>query len=248
VDSAKGQAWIRFNRQERHNTVTPLMVEEMYDVLSRLGARDDLQVVALTGVGRFFCPGADLDHQPGQESRPPAREAFLSAALLVEMPQVTVAAVNGGCAGAGFAWAMACDLRLASSGARFSPAFIDAGLAGEFGLAWTLQRQVGTARARDLMLLPRKFDADQMRALGLVTEVYNEATFSRDAEAFVSMLATLDRQALRTVKANLLDAERLPLRDYIDIETTRHMAEFSGEAAEDTYGRLHARSRALRSS
>ena len=76
--------------------------------------------------------------------------------LLHEMPQVTVAAINGACAGAGLGWACGCDLRLAAAGARFNTAFLDVGVAGDMGVPWSLSRIVGGARARELFFFDRQ--------------------------------------------------------------------------------------------
>ena len=83
--------------------------------------------------------------------------------LLHEMPQVTIAAINGACAGAGLGWACACDLRYAVADAKFNTAFLDVAVAGDMGLPWTLPRIVGAGRARELSLLPRKLDAATRR-------------------------------------------------------------------------------------
>ena len=138
-------AWLRFNRPDRHNAVSSEMVIEVCAALRDLSTDPEVTVVVLTGRGATFCPGADLQHAAlhGGDVRLPGPEDYRSAQLLHEMPQVTLAAINGGCAGAGFAWASACDLRVASDSARFSTSFLEVGLAGELGLAW---RRSGTSR------------------------------------------------------------------------------------------------------
>jgi 2-(1,2-epoxy-1,2-dihydrophenyl)acetyl-CoA isomerase len=239
-------ARVRFDRPERRNTVTAQMAEEMYAALAGLAERDDVRLVVLTGQGRDFCPGADLDRAPGQPAQVPAREAFASAALLVEMPQLTLAAVNGGCAGAGFAWAMACDLRVAVDRARFATAFLDVGVAGELGVAWTLTRHLGAARARELLLLPEKLSAEDMQGLGLVSRVFGESTWQADVDDLVAGLLARDARALRDIKANLLDAERLDLRAYLERETDRHLARFEGAAADATFAAFAARNEQIR--
>ncbi|MGC5410130.1 enoyl-CoA hydratase-related protein, partial [Streptomyces sp. DT225] len=90
---------------------------------------------------------------------------------LHRMPQATVAAVNGACAGAGLSLALAADLRLAAEDAVFNTAFLSAGLSGDLGGIWFLTRLLGAARARELFLLPGRFDARHAAGIGLVTEV-----------------------------------------------------------------------------
>jgi 2-(1,2-epoxy-1,2-dihydrophenyl)acetyl-CoA isomerase len=150
-------------------------------------------VLVLTGAGDTFCPGAEL--RPAAEAPAsadaaaarvlPAAETYHSARLLRELPAVTVAAVNGACAGAGFAWAAACDLRVASTKARFATAFVNVGLPGELGLAWTLPRIVGANRARELMYLSPKLDAEQAREYGFVSRVWPAESFQAELGALV---------------------------------------------------------------
>ncbi len=148
-DVDDGVATVTFNRPEAHNAVSVAMVEEMYEVLQTIAGRSDVRVVVLTGAGdRFFNPGAELgqrsvDHPPTEFPDP---RTMHSCVLLREMPQVTLAAVNGSVAGAGFGWMTACDLRVASSTAMFATAFLDVGVAGDLGVPWSLERIVGGAR------------------------------------------------------------------------------------------------------
>jgi len=241
----EGVAWLRFDRPERRNTVTSRMVEEVYAALTLLADRDDLRVVVLTGNGSTFSPGADLQREPGEPPSIPERDSYLSGALLTEMPQVTVAAVNGACAGAGFAWASACDLRFVSTAARLAVAFLEVGVSGEMGTAWTLSRMLGSARARELYLLPSKLDAETALRIGFATRVLDAETFAEQTDELVLELARRDPTALRLIKANLVDADRLSLRDYIAVETERHVSRFEGDAAAETLARFSARSRDL---
>jgi 2-(1,2-epoxy-1,2-dihydrophenyl)acetyl-CoA isomerase len=248
VELSEPVAYVRFNRPERHNAVTAEMADEMYAVLLDLASRDGISVVVLTGTGTTFCPGADIN--AGDRTGPavlPAPQSYQSARILAEMSQLTLAAVNGGCAGAGFAWAAACDLRVASSRARFSTSFLEVGLAGELGLAWTLQRLLGAARARELCFLPGKFDATQALAHGFVARVYDRASFDADLAELVAELAARDPAAIRTMKRNFTDALRLPLGEYITLETERHRARFTGPEAAATRARLAAQGDRIRS-
>ena len=226
---------VRFNRPDHHNAVTGTMVEELHTALERLSGRSDVDVVVLTGNGTMFCPGADLAGtatESGSAPTLPPRHAYHSARLLHEMPQVTIAAVNGACAGAGMAWASACDLRVASDQARFATAFLQVGLASELGLVWHLQRSLGGAVARDLCFLPRKLTAAELQSLGYLSAVFPAATFAAEAHDLVAELAGRGAVALRTLKANFVDAEALGLADYLDVETQRHQAFFTGAGAE----------------
>lgn len=249
LDVENTVAYLRFDRPGNRNGVVSAMVVEVYDALCWVASRPEIDVLVLTGNGPTFCPGADLAHA-GDESRTeiamPGREAYHSAELLHTMPQVTVAAINGACAGAGFAWAAACDLRVASETARFSVAFLELGLPGELGLAWTMPRLLGGAAAREVLYLPRKFSAAELRDLHFIAAVFPQAEFVREAGRFVADLAGRGGYALRGLKQNLLDAERLPLGEYLDIETDRHQELFRGEAFIHTRGRLAAQAASIR--
>jgi 2-(1,2-epoxy-1,2-dihydrophenyl)acetyl-CoA isomerase len=242
-------AWVAFNRPNNHNGVISAMIVEMYEVLSRIAGNSGVDVVVLTGNGTAFCPGADLGaarDAPPDESDIPAPETYHSVRLLREMPQVTVAAINGACAGAGMSWASACDLRIASAAARFSTAFLELGLASELGLAWNLRHQLGAAVARDLCFVPRKLTAAELAGKGYLNAVYPAETFHRDAAAFVATLAGHGSHALRTLKKNFLDADTLPLGVYLDAETERHLAMFRGDPGAETMARLDAQGARIR--
>jgi 2-(1,2-epoxy-1,2-dihydrophenyl)acetyl-CoA isomerase len=139
------------------------------------------------------------------------------------MPAVTIAAISGACAGAGFGWACACDLRFASRSARFNTAFLDVAVAGDMAGPWSLPRLVGAAKARELYFLPGKFDAEEAFRIGLVSRVFDDNAFVSEVDAVVSRLADASPVALRGMKANFIDAERMDLQAYVGIESERHL-------------------------
>jgi 2-(1,2-epoxy-1,2-dihydrophenyl)acetyl-CoA isomerase len=143
-------------------------------------------------------------------------------AMLHELPQVTIAAVNGACAGAGLGWAAACDLRYAARSANFNSAFLGVGISGDMASPWLLPRIVGASRARELCFMPGKFSADEAKRVGLVSEVFDDATFRDEVEAIAGRLAASAPLAIRAMKQNFVAAENMSLREYIRIETERH--------------------------
>jgi len=223
-EAANGIGRLTLNRPDRLNAMTNRMVVEVHDALCAIAERADIRVLVLTGAGRGFCPGADLKHFAGGEADVATRhEHFRTPLLLHRMPQVTIAAINGACAGAGFGWACACDLRFAAQSATFNTAFLNVASAGDMAGPWTLPRLVGAAKARELYLLPDKFGADEARALGLVSRVFDDAVFRTEVDAIAARLAAASPHALRTMKRNFIDAEQMDLETYIQIETERHM-------------------------
>lgn len=229
-DIDNGVATITFNRPQHRNAVTQQMVVELYDAVHGVAENDDVRVVVLTGSGdRFFNPGADLDasRRPvaaaGHDPAPMLDPRYLHiSAILHEMPQVSLAAINGSCAGAGFGWALGCDLRVASSTAKFATAFLDVGVAGDMGVPWSLPRIVGSTRARELLFLRGKFDAAEALQLGLVSALFAPEEFRSGVAAIVTRLRTAAPRALRTLKLNLVAAERMSFVDFLDLETQRH--------------------------
>ena len=232
-------ATLTLSRPERMNAMTNRMVRETASALTAAAADPDLRVLVLTGAGRSFCPGADIGRIADEESDDALEVAdFRVPVLLHEMPAITIAAVNGACAGAGFGWACACDLRLAARSARFNTAFLDVGVAGDMGGPWTLPRLVGAAKARELYLLPDKFDADEALRIGLVSRVLDDDALAPAVHAIAARLAAAAPIALRTMKANFVQAEQVDFARFVDIETQRHFAMFE---THDTHEAFRAR-------
>ncbi len=222
-ESTDGIGTLTLNRPDRLNGITNKMMLELYDAIGRLPADHETRVVVLTGAGKGFCPGADLQHySSGAGDDRTSPEHFLLTAMLHELPQVTIAAVNGACAGAGLGWAAACDLRYAAEGANFNSAFLGVGISGDMASPWTLPRIIGAARARELCFLHGKFDAREAERVGLVSKVFPNESFRTEVAAIASRLAKSAPLALRAMKQNFLAAEHMDLRDYIKIETERH--------------------------
>ncbi|MDG2112764.1 MAG: enoyl-CoA hydratase-related protein [Actinomycetota bacterium] len=214
---------ITLNRPENRNGITGQMMRELCDLVNEVAQREEHRVVVLTGAGSSFCVGADLKHYSsgaGDEGTSP--EHFHLTSRLHDMPALTVAAVNGAAAGAGMGWAMACDFRVATESAVFNTAFLDVAVAGDMGLPWSLPRLVGGARARELSFMPRKIKAAEAKELGLVSEVYADADFGAESQAFIDRLAAAAPLALRGMKQNYLDGEVLGFTDYITAESARH--------------------------
>jgi 2-(1,2-epoxy-1,2-dihydrophenyl)acetyl-CoA isomerase len=232
-DVVDGVATLTMNRPERRNAMTNQMVAETYAALTIASTDPALRVLVLTGAGSSFCPGADLQWVAGGSSGDDrlSVDQFRIPALLHDMPAVTIAAVNGACAGAAMGWACACDLRIAASTARFNTAFLDVGVAGDMALPWSLSRLLGASKARELMFLPDKFDAAEAHRIGLVARVVHDeeevGAFSEAVGQLVTRLTAASPAALRTLKQNFLDAEHQELGDFAVVEAERHIGLFA---------------------
>lgn len=225
-----GIARVTLNRPERLNGMTNRMVVETHDAVVRAAGDPDVRVLVLTGAGRGFCPGADLGHYTSSEASDASEggasltlEHFQVPLVLHQMPAVTIAAVNGACAGAGLGWACGCDLRFAARSANFSTAFLRVAVAGDMALPWSLPRLVGAAKARELSFLCEKFGAEEAAQIGLVARVFDDASFRTEVDAIVDRLARSSPTALRTLKAHYVLAEQKGLAEFLDQETQAHM-------------------------
>ena len=229
-EKAGAIATLTINRPDRMNGMTNRMVLEAGEALARVAEDREVRVLVLTGAGRAFCPGADLQRVASGKTAPDehlSADDFRPPVLLHDMPAVTIAAINGACAGAGFGWACACDLRFTAASARFNTAFLDVGVAGDMGGPWTLTRIVGAARARDLYFLPDKFDAAEALRIGLVSRVFPDERFREEIRAITERLAEAAPLALRTLKANFRAAERMDFAEFVALESERHLRMFT---------------------
>jgi enoyl-CoA hydratase/carnithine racemase len=173
-----GIAVVTLNRPQRMNALTFLAFQELQRLSDQLADDEDVRVLVITGAGRGFCAGLDLDDAAtltgmtvaefmrGQESWAKSITSFHRLAIPV------IAAVNGAAAGAGFSLALAADIRLAAPTARFNAAFIRIGLTGgDCGSSWLLPRIVGLGHASEILLTGRFVDAEEAVQLGLVNRV-----------------------------------------------------------------------------
>lgn len=226
-DVADGIGTLTLDRPEHLNGMTNLMLHEARELLRDVALDDTVAVVVLTGAGRAFCPGADLKHYTSGSDEPDhtlTPDDFEVPVLLHSMPQVTIAAINGACAGAGLGWACACDLRYAVADAKLNTAFLDVAVAGDMGLPWSLPRLVGAARARELSFLPRKVTGAEAATIGLVNEAFDDVDALRAAVAErAERLAAAAPLARRGMKTHYVAAESMDFGDLVALETDAHL-------------------------
>jgi 2-(1,2-epoxy-1,2-dihydrophenyl)acetyl-CoA isomerase len=227
-------ALIRFNRPERLNAFDGDVIECLVEQLEQLAGDVGVRAVILTGSGRGFCAGGDLRtlrRTEGESERPrPAssesnvdRMLSLTRAsqLLHEMPKVTIAAVNGPCAGAGFSLACAADLRIAARSAVFVTAFLRAGQTGDYGGTWFLPRLIGSGKARELFFLGDRIDAEEAERIGLVNRVVADDDLIPNARELAGRVAECAPLTVAGIKANLNDADALTLGELLRTEAVR---------------------------
>ncbi|HEY3941240.1 MAG TPA: enoyl-CoA hydratase-related protein [Acidimicrobiales bacterium] len=224
-------ATLTLNRPERLNAIAADMLDRLLAALERAASDEAVRVVVLTGAGRGFCPGADIASlaQPAPSAEPPPFEARVGSTrrwmripeLLWGMPKITIAAVNGACAGAGLSWALSCDLRFAARSAVFRTAFIGVGVSGDYGVNWSLPRVVGWGKARELLLLNAKVSPEEALRIGMVARVIDDALLLPEVDLVASGLASAPQAGVLGIKQNLIDAESMSLAEELNHESRR---------------------------
>ncbi|HEX4731540.1 MAG TPA: enoyl-CoA hydratase-related protein [Solirubrobacterales bacterium] len=193
-----GIATLTLSRPDRLNALSWEMVEELGAALAELGADREIRVVVLTGEGRGFCAGIDIkqpDAVGSGDGDPIAvyhrQEAVAGLAIaLRDLPQPVVAAVNGPAAGGGMALALAADIRICSTAARFNVAFVKIGLSGcDIGVSYLLPRIVGLGLASELMLTGRMVEAEEAARVGLANRVVEPDELLASADEMADQIA-----------------------------------------------------------
>jgi enoyl-CoA hydratase/carnithine racemase len=224
-------ATLTLNRPDRLNAWTDRMGIEVKHALAQ--AEDDSRVVAviLTGAGRGFCAGADMQRlkdltrgmaqgegagelaaDPGDaEIQGGFREAYT---YMMSLRKPIIAAINGPCAGMALPIALSCDIRFASDRAVFTTAFSRRGLVAEWGIAWLLPRLVGSAHALDLLFTGRRVGADEAAQMGLVNRVVPHEDLLKQVREYAREMAeNCSPTSMRVMKRQVYEALHEPLSE-----------------------------------
>ena len=218
-------AKVVLNRPEKLNALNVEMRESLCEHFARLRYDDAVRVVIVTGAGRGFCSGADVDRMAGQhhdlrggrQRLQQGGHTFIRALHAIEKP--VIAAVRGPAVGIGWSIALACDLVVASKTARFSQIFRRIGLAPDGGAIWFLTRRLGMAKAKELVFSARFVEAEEALALGLVNHVVEDDQLMVKTEALAADLAEAPTFALGLAKKLFHAAVGPSLDEYLDIES-----------------------------
>jgi enoyl-CoA hydratase/carnithine racemase len=221
-----GVATVTFSRPDKLNALTFDVYADLRDLLGELPHRGDVRVLVLTGEGRGFCSGGDVEEIIGELQAMGARELLeftrMSGAVvraMRETPIPIVAAVNGVAAGAGAVLALAADFRVLASSATFSFLFTKVGLAGaDMGAAYLLPRIVGLGRAAELLLLGGEVEAARAAGIGLATRVVPDDELAATARELARELAGGPALAYATTKLLLTRELDLDLGGAIEME------------------------------
>ena len=188
---------LTLNRPNRLNALNEELHRLLHDSVSLATHDNGIGAVILTGAGAAFCSGGDMGSKRADGAPAPSLEdkadSLLhhgeTARLLHVMPKPTIAMVNGAAAGAGFALALACDLRIMSSEAKLTTSYVKVALSGDLGSTYFLTRLVGVAKARELFFLSDKIGADEALRLGLVNRVESAESLQATTLALAHQLA-----------------------------------------------------------
>jgi enoyl-CoA hydratase/carnithine racemase len=225
---------ITLNRPDKLNAFTGTMREDLVGALRAAEGR----VVVITGAGRAFCAGGDVEFMASlQKSGDVAtfrklldagREVVMQIAM---MEKPVIASINGVAAGAGCNLALACDYRIASDQARFAQSFVRIGLNPDWGGTWFLPRLVGKSRAFEMMATGRMVEAEEALRIGLVDRV--ASSLSEETKRLADAIAGGAPNAIVAIKRALSASDRTELSTQIDFESDSQVRAFSsGEAAE----------------
>jgi 2-(1,2-epoxy-1,2-dihydrophenyl)acetyl-CoA isomerase len=220
-------ATITLNRPERLNALGDTLREDLHGAVLRATADSEVRAVVLTGAGKGFCSGGDVkvmnEAKEARAERPvldkvaPLRDRTLLA--IREAPQPFIAAVNGAAAGAGMNLALACDIRLASTAAKFGQTFVKRGLHPDWGGTYFLPRLVGMAKACELTFTGDMIDAAEALRLGLVSEVYTPEALLPKAYELAAKIAAGPPIAIRLARRALYRNQHSDLAEALEFET-----------------------------
>jgi 2-(1,2-epoxy-1,2-dihydrophenyl)acetyl-CoA isomerase len=213
-------ATITLNRPDRLNALTEQLHADLAGALAE-AADPGVRAVVLTGAGRAFCVGQDIDAFPGDPAAvgEMLRRSYHPNVLALHgLAKPVVAAVNGPAAGAGLALALACDIRVAASSATFVPAFTAIGLVPDSGITHTLARVIGPAAAAEWMISGERLDAATARGRGVVSRVVDDDALESEVAELAAELAAKPTRAIAMTKALFAGALSPTLEEQLERE------------------------------
>ena len=236
---------VTLDNPARLNSMSFALVADLYEALAVVAADNDCRVVVLTGAGRGFCSGLELEHAglpPGTEDLGRHRMGLRAmeymggiVPALRNLPQPVIAAIKGPAYGGGMCLSLGADIRLAGRSAVFCGAGITNGLTGcELGVSWLLPRAVGTSRSNEILLTGRKVDAEEAGRIGLVSQVVEDDEVLDLALSMADGMCALSPLGLTLTKDTIWGSLEVgSLQTAVDLENrTQLLAGFTGNLTE----------------
>jgi 2-(1,2-epoxy-1,2-dihydrophenyl)acetyl-CoA isomerase len=233
-------ATITLNRPEKLNAFSGSMREELLDAIRAAESDDDARVVVITGAGRAFCAGGDVEYMSGlqRERNVDAFRKLLDAGAAIvtaiaSMSKPVIASINGVAAGAGCNLALACDIRIAAESAKMAQTFVRIGMHPDWGGTWLLPRIVGPSRAAELLMTGRMVDAGEALLIGLVDRVVAADQLEAETASLAQSIADGPPLAIAAIKRALAASRTNSLAEQLEVERRHQTAAFeSSDAAE----------------
>ena len=232
IQVENGVATLTLNRPDSLNALSAEMNQMAQEALSDFATNPKVGCIVVTGAGRGFCSGGDVSAMSGGGSGElPTLEQQIDkqragqelSRLLYSIPKVTIAAVNGAAAGAGLGIALACDLRYASSSAKFITAFSRVGFGGDYGITWGLTHTVGPAKAKEMLLLSDVLMAEQAHDIGLINGVFDTKSLADEVGRLAARIAAGPLLSYRWMKENVNMAVQAEYHEMLDRESITHL-------------------------
>jgi 2-(1,2-epoxy-1,2-dihydrophenyl)acetyl-CoA isomerase len=229
-----GVATITLNRPEKLNAFTGTMREDLLEALRTCEGQSTVRVVVITGAGRAFCAGGDVEYMSGLQKKndltafrkllDAGRDVILEIAT---MSKPVIAAINGVAAGAGCNLALACDYRIASENAKLSESFVKIGLHPDWGGTWLLPRLVGRSRAAEILMTGRMVEAAEALSIGMIDRI--AADLAEETQALATSIAAAPPMAVAGIKRALAASDRNDLSAQIELESEHQLRCFQSQ-------------------
>lgn len=222
--------FITLNRPDKLNAFTTEMLHSWADALTECATNDDVRVIVLTGSGRGFCSGGDINSfRENEGNNAYARKKSLAdrvhqiPLIMDTLDKPVIVAVNGVATGAGMDMALMGDIRIAARSARFAESYIRVGIFAGDGGTWYLPRLVGTPKALELLWTGRFVEAEEAYEIGIVNQVVDDAELMEATKAMAQKIAAQPPIAVRMMKRAVYQGLRMDLRTHLDMASS-HMA------------------------
>jgi 2-(1,2-epoxy-1,2-dihydrophenyl)acetyl-CoA isomerase len=240
TSTANGIATITLNRPEKLNAFTGTMREDLLAALRSCEREDAARAVVITGAGRAFCAGGDVESMASlQQTNDTASfrkllDAGRNVVLqIVSMEKPVIASINGVAAGAGCNLALACDYRIASDQAKLGETFVRIGLHPDWGGTWLLPRLVGRSRALELCMTGRMIGTAEALAIGMIDRMVPAADLASETETLAKSIADGPPLAIRAIKRAMNASERNDLRAQLELEAEQQLRCFESDDAKE---------------
>ena len=231
---------ITLNRPDKLNAFAGTMREDLLRALRACAGDAACRAVVITGAGRAFCAGGDIEFMSGLQARGDVDgfRKLLDAgrdivSQIATMPKPVIASINGVAAGAGCNLALACDIRIAADTAKLGETFVKIGIHPDWGGTWFLPRLVGRSRAIEILMSGRMVGAEEAKAIGMVDRVVPASDLANETMALARTLASGPPIAIGDIKRAVDASLANDLESQIELETSHQLRAFSSHDARE---------------